>query len=89
MISALRYFVRDRKGKLMTYLNNYSDELSLEKQHQLYGAINELDSIISVLEDHRQREIDKANQKDKIFLFRPIHGKGILKDFIANVKDFF
>ncbi len=89
MISTMTNFLHDRKGKLITYLNNYTDELSLEKQHQLYGAITELDTMIEILKNLRKKEIHKESNPDEIFLFRPIHSKGFIKEFIGFIKDFF
>ena len=89
MISSMTNFLHDRKGKLTTYLNNYTDELPLEKQHQLYGAITELDTMIEILKNLRKKEIHKESHPDEIFLFRPIHSKGVFKEFIAFIKDFF
>ena len=89
MISSLTNFLHDRKGKLITYLNSYTDELPLEKQHQLYGALTELDTMIEILKNLRNKEIDKESHPDEIFLFRPIHSKGAIKEFIAFIKDFF
>ena len=89
MISSMTNFLHDRKGKLITYLNNYTDELPLEKQHQLYGAITELDTMIEILKNLRKKEIHKESHPDEIFLFRPIHSKGVIKEFIGFIKDFF
>jgi hypothetical protein len=89
MISSMSYFVQNRKGKLATYLNNNTDELSLEKQHQLYGAIRELDFITNILHSYRQEEITNAKNPDEIFLFRPIKEKGFLKEIITLIKDLF
>ncbi len=88
MISSLRYLVQDRKGKLTTYLNNNTEEIPLEKQHQLYGAIQELESITEVLLQTRGKEIQKSKNPEDIFLFKPIHSKGFfreLKDFVSDL----
>ncbi len=89
MISALKYFVQERKGKLISYLNSNTDDLSLEKQHQIYGAIVELEHINELLNSQRKNEIDTESHPDEIFLFKPIHGQGFLKDTINFIKDLF
>ena len=89
MISQLTFVAQNRKSKLVTYLNNYNDELPLEKQHQLYGAITELDSIIETLANLRSKEIRQERNPNEIFLFRPIHSKGILSNIKNFIKDLF
>jgi hypothetical protein len=89
MISSLTNIVQKRKGKLATYLNNNTDELSLEKQHQLYGAIVELENIVAELNKHRNKEIDQESNPDEIFLFKPIHSKGVIGDVKDFISDFF
>ncbi len=89
MISSLKYIAQERKCKLITYLNNNTDELPLEKQHQIYGAITELDSITEILNGHRHKEIHSESNQDEIFLFKPIESKGTLREAVAFIKDFF
>ena len=80
---------QSRKGKLITYLNNNTDELPREKQHQIYGAITEIDNIIEILNSCRPNEIHEENNPDELFLFRPIHGKGLLNDVKKFIKEMF
>ena len=87
MISSLAYFLQDRKRKLTTYLNSHTDELTLEKQHQFYGAIAEIDLMTNMLSEHRKKEIDKELNPEEIFLFRPIQGKGIIRTITNTIKD--
>ena len=89
MISSLTYFLQNRKGKLTTYLNNNIDELAIERQHQLYGAIEELDLIMNTLQNHKTNEMKNETNPDEIFLFRPIHGKGVFKTVTNFFKDLF
>lgn len=65
MQSSLEFLVQTRKEKLLTYLNNNCDELSLEKQHQLYGAINELGIISGILNNDQENAIKPELQKPK------------------------
>ena len=89
MISSLRYIAESRKGKLLTYLNNNTDEMTLEKQHQVYGAITEVDNILEVLSNFRHAEIAKESKPDELFLFRPLHGKGIFTDMKEFIREMF
>ncbi|MBN2368508.1 hypothetical protein JXC34_05810 [Candidatus Woesearchaeota archaeon] len=89
MASDLEYYVRKRKGKLITYLNNNTDELSLEKQHQIYGAITELNRIMGLLDDSKKEIAEKERNPDEVFLLKPIYSKGVVNDFINFLKDLF
>jgi hypothetical protein len=88
MIPSLSYFVQDRKEKLVILLTNNADDLPLERQHQIFGAIHELDSINDLLSREHYKEIHRG-KAPSIFLFKPIHSKGILQDIIGFIKDLF
>ena len=52
-----------RKENLMFLLKNKKDFLEIEKQHQLYGAIKELDHVISLIENQRdEQQIENTEQ---------------------------
>jgi hypothetical protein len=74
----------ERRSKLNIYLDNNKD-ISLEKTHQMQGAIKEMDHILNILKKHKQAETHlENNPKDDVFLFKPIHDQG----FIHNAKEF-
>lgn len=53
----LRKELETRKENLIYALQNKRDFLELEKQHQIYGAIKELDHVLKLMEEHREVEI--------------------------------
>ena len=89
MISTLKVFAQNRKSKLITYLNSHSDDLSLEKQHQIYGAINEIDSIVDFLHMQITSEIKMERNPEEIFLFKPIQKRGFFQELAGFFKEFF
>ena len=89
MISSLSNLLESRKGKLLNLLNNSADDLPLEKQHQIYGAITELNSIAQLLDSHRSEEIDKERNPGDVFLLKPINSKGVLSDMKQLISDLF
>jgi hypothetical protein len=89
MISSFTLLLEKRKSKLKTYLNNNMDELSLEKQHQLFGAIAEIENMVESLNNLRKAEIENEKNPNEIFLFTPIYGKGVIKDILDFVRDLF
>jgi hypothetical protein len=64
MLTKLSYIAQSRRGKLMAYLSNQNNELSIEKQHQLYGGITELDNIIETIKKKRHCK-SSANELQK------------------------
>ena len=54
---ALRKELETRKENLIFTLQNKRDFLELEKQHQIYGAIKELNHVLKLMEHHREEEV--------------------------------
>ncbi|HHE36239.1 MAG TPA: hypothetical protein ENL16_00305 [Candidatus Woesearchaeota archaeon] len=55
----LRKEIETRKENLIYTLKNKKDFLELEKQHQIYGAIKELDHVLRLIEQYREEEVMK------------------------------
>lgn len=53
----LRKELETRKENLIYTLQNKKDFLELEKQHQIYGAIKELDHVLKLIEHQREEEV--------------------------------
>lgn len=53
----LKKEIETRKENLILILKNKKETLALEKQHQIYGAIKELDHIINLIEQYRETEM--------------------------------
>lgn len=85
MIHTLSNHVKQRKSKLNTYLTNNNDDLHPERQHQIYGALNEMDNILEVLENHKKEETHLENNPEEVFLFKPIKKKANVVEFIKNI----
>jgi hypothetical protein len=75
VISELHKTLQKRQAELISLLENKSDEFQVEKQHQVYGAINELKLVLETLDYYRNKEIIngekdfellRTEQKDKI-----------------------
>lgn len=60
----LKKEIETRKENLILILKNKKELLSLEKQHQIYGAIKELDHVIRVIEQFREEEMIRPRQLD-------------------------
>ncbi len=72
--------LKNRKDELTEMLND--DSLQLEKQHQIYGAINEIDMFLKTLDYY-----DKSSQENsfgKITLVKPPKPK---KDLFSKILD--
>jgi len=53
----LKKEIENRKENLIYTLKNKKDFLELEKQHQIYGAIKELNHILELIDRFREEEI--------------------------------
>ncbi len=60
----LKKEIETRKENLILILKNKKEMLSLEKQHQIYGAIKELDHIIRIIEQFKEEETIRPRQMD-------------------------
>ncbi|KYK24697.1 hypothetical protein AYK26_06510 [Euryarchaeota archaeon SM23-78] len=59
----IRKELETRKENLIYTLKNKRDFLELEKQHQIYGAIKELDHVLRLMEHLREQEfVNKPRQ---------------------------
>ena len=53
----LKKEIESRKENLIYALKNKKEFLELEKQHQIYGAIKELDHVLDLIEQYREIEL--------------------------------
>ena len=77
-----------RKNKLKIYLNSHIDELSPEKKHQMIGALNEMEYILGILNEHKSLEVQQENKPDDIFLIKPVQDKTfveVIKNYIKRL----
>ena len=74
-----------RRSDLVDMLENRNDSLQLEKQHQIYGAINEIDLFL-----HTMSFYEKSNTARKdiepINLVRPPETKSMLDKIFDKVR---
>ena len=59
MNNELRKSLEMRQENLIFLLKNKKDQLELEKQHQLYGAIKEIDYILRMLSVSEEEEVEE------------------------------
>ncbi|MBN2053139.1 hypothetical protein JW756_06560 [Candidatus Woesearchaeota archaeon] len=53
----LKKEIENRKENLIYTLKNKKEFLELEKQHQIYGAIKELNHVLEMMEQFREEEM--------------------------------
>ena len=83
MISDIKKAMEERKSKLVSLLNK-GNGLSAEKKHQLFGAINEIDVITNILQNHRELEIE--NEIKELKLIKPEKNGNALFNFFKRKK---
>lgn len=54
---ALKRTFEQRRNNLVGMLNNGRENLDLGKQHQIYGAVKEIDNFLKTIEYYRNLEI--------------------------------
>ncbi|RME53028.1 hypothetical protein D6783_03130 [Candidatus Woesearchaeota archaeon] len=54
---ALKRTFEQRRANLITMLNNGKETLDLGKQHQLYGAIKEIENFLKTIDYYRNLEM--------------------------------
>jgi hypothetical protein len=56
-LEKLRRSIEERRQSLVETLRNGRDELDPSKQHQLYGAIKELESVVQTIDYYRDEQL--------------------------------
>ncbi len=64
MLLELKKMFEKRKYKLIALLQN-PEGLSPEKQHQIYGAILEIDNFLKAIDNLREREMKKHKENNE------------------------
>ncbi|MCD6464556.1 hypothetical protein J7L02_03495 [Candidatus Woesearchaeota archaeon] len=59
----LKQIFEQRKQHLIQLLQEKPPELSIEKQHQIYGAILEIDNFLKAINYYRDLEVKKELQR--------------------------
>ena len=59
VIAKITANLEQRKTELMEMLENNRDSLKLEKQHQVYGAINEIELFLQTLDYYQNNSAEK------------------------------
>ncbi len=71
-LNRLRRNFEERRLSLIETLQRQRDELELSKQHQLYGAIKEIESFLKAIDSLREEELDGTDFELKREGERPI-----------------
>lgn len=68
VVNQIAEALQKRRTELIDMLENNRDSLDLEKQHQVYGAINELELFLNTLDYYQKNSMDG---EDPIRLVKP------------------
>jgi len=60
-LNKLKRQFEDRRLSLIDTLQKGKDQLELSKQHQLYGAIKEIEQFLKAVDYHREQQISAAD----------------------------
>ncbi len=62
MVGDIIKAIEERKNNLISLLNN-GNNISDEKKHQLYGAINEINIILEIIKEHKNIELEYPKRR--------------------------
>ncbi len=85
-ISEIRKKYKDRLIRLISLLEDKDAQLDVEKQHQIYGAINEIKTFLETLDHYREAEAE--DEFRHFSLNGDIKEKKLLRRFTDKVKEF-
>jgi hypothetical protein len=79
----LKKVFEKRRYNLIQTLENNKDELDLAKQHQIYGAIKEIENFLKTIDYHREIEINS----DTTFQLRSDREQPFLRKITLKLKN--
>jgi len=56
-LTEIKRILEKRKYNLINTLENGREEIELSRQHQIYGAIKEMQNILKIIDYHQEEEI--------------------------------
>lgn len=83
VVSEITKLLEKRKNDLIDLLE-YDSSIDLEKQHQIYGAINEIEIFLQTLNYFRDREI--KDEINTLKLARPQEEDFPIKKLMGDIK---
>ncbi|MBT3465297.1 hypothetical protein HOD20_08575 [archaeon] len=87
MLSEISKVLDKRRTELTELLENKSGEIEIEKQHQIFGAINEIDVMVQTLEYYRAKELREPTPEIK--LIGPQESGSTFKKLFNNINKVF
>ena len=73
-----------RRAELVDILENRNDNIGLEKQHQIYGAVNEIDLFLQTMSFYEKNSTKK--DIEPINLVKPTESKGVFERLFDGIK---
>lgn len=84
VVDELTDVLMKRRAELVDMLENRNDSLQLEKQHQIYGAINEIDLFLQTMSFYEKNSTRK--DMEPINLVRPVESKSLFDSLFEGIK---
>ena len=87
----LKKELEERKENLIYVLKNKKEYIELEKQHQMYGAIKELDHVIQMVENFNQPQTSRiitsgGEEDEEEVVSKSLENKNILHKVGEKVR---
>lgn len=86
VLSEIKKTFEKRKNELYIVLNERKSELKPEIQHQMYGAMNEIDIFLRTLDHYREKEV--SSEMKKLKLIGPVtKSSNKFSKFFININE--
>ncbi len=85
LLEITRIFER-RRAELYNLLEKRKDELKPELQHQIYGAMNEIDIFLKTIEYYKEKETD--HEMNRALLVGPMIKDDLMTTIMKKVSKF-
>ena len=84
VLSEITKIFERRRAELYNLLDKRKDELKPEIQHQIYGAMNEIDIFLRTIEYYKEKETDQ--EINRAILVGPMMKEDAMTRFVKKIS---
>lgn len=85
MNSEIKKSLEMRQENLITLLKEKKDSLEIEKQHQIYGAVKEIDYILRMMKVAEEEEEDEEDEGEEDFTSIAVSTGSQAQETVSNI----
>ena len=84
VLSEITRIFEKRRSELYNLLSERKEEIKPELQHQMYGAMNEIDIFLRTMDYYKEKEID--NEIKNAVLVGPMIREGMMTRLVNSIN---